>query len=214
MGGLFSRRRQHARRPVSEVPFTKDSSILIVGAGPAGIHMAHLLKLKGYTNVKVLEKEKKAGGKAKTLFLEETGDDPHDMGAAYMDMDYDHMRDLAEVYGTPLPIARTGDVSEVIAPELRKKVTPHVDPKKPIGPTQYMLYEEEVERIPKSCWCLPAFIEGPAVLAVVLRFLFFFFCFTFFTFSNSPPPSLKMTPDTTNSTRRSWASMSTACPLL
>ena len=186
MGGLFSRRRQHPRRPANDVPFNKDSSILIVGAGPGGIHVAHLLKLKGYTNVKILEKEKKAGGKAKTLFIDESGDVPQDVGASCLHVACDRMIKLAKEYGTTLTTDPASEIAEVVSPEVRKKLTPGVDPNKPIGPIQYMFDKEEVERIPKSCWCLPASIEGPTVLAAVLRFVCLC-CFVLFCFSLPTP---------------------------
>ena len=54
------------------IPFRKyipspkclNDRIGIVGAGPAGIHMAYLLKKKGFNNVVVLEKSKPIGGKS------------------------------------------------------------------------------------------------------------------------------------------------------
>ena len=43
-------------------PNGNDSRIGIVGAGAGGVHMAYLLKQKGFTNVTILEKSNRVGG--------------------------------------------------------------------------------------------------------------------------------------------------------
>ena len=43
-------------------PKTKNDSIVIVGADFTGIHMALLLKNRGFTNVQILERENRVGG--------------------------------------------------------------------------------------------------------------------------------------------------------
>eukprot|EP00924_Labyrinthula_sp_SR-Ha-C_P009130 snap_masked-scaffold_2-processed-gene-13.16-mRNA-1 protein AED:1.00 eAED:1.00 QI:0/-1/0/0/-1/1/1/0/1293 len=47
----------------------KDSKVLIVGAGPSGLHMAHLLVQKGLPaeNITILEKEDRHGGKSLSI---------------------------------------------------------------------------------------------------------------------------------------------------
>lgn len=42
--------------------------ICIVGAGAAGLSAAYFLRKKGYKNIIILEKEKQAGGKCRTIF--------------------------------------------------------------------------------------------------------------------------------------------------
>ena len=49
-------------------PKCLNSKIGIVGAGPSGVHMAYELKQKGYTDVTILERSNKIGGKAETFF--------------------------------------------------------------------------------------------------------------------------------------------------
>ncbi|KAK3735591.1 hypothetical protein QZH41_003621 [Actinostola sp. cb2023] len=56
--------------------------IAIVGAGLAGLHMAYLLKKKGFANVVVLEKENRTGGKL--LSVKHKGVF-HDLGACVME---------------------------------------------------------------------------------------------------------------------------------
>eukprot|EP00123_Amoebidium_parasiticum_P014945 comp22715_c0_seq1/m.35275 comp22715_c0_seq1/g.35275 ORF comp22715_c0_seq1/g.35275 comp22715_c0_seq1/m.35275 type:complete len:546 (-) comp22715_c0_seq1:611-2248(-) len=64
----------------NQPPFTEQSKILIVGAGPAGISMAHFLRKLGYRNVKILEKTNRIGGLAKTNMVNGVA---HEMGACY-----------------------------------------------------------------------------------------------------------------------------------
>eukprot|EP00093_Oithona_nana_P004323 04323.XXX_83947_85710_1 [CDS] Oithona nana genome sequencing. len=52
-------------------PKCLNSKIGIVGAGPSGVHMAYQLKQKGYTNVTILERSNRVGGKAETFFYRE-----------------------------------------------------------------------------------------------------------------------------------------------
>lgn len=59
--------------------------IAIVGAGLAGLHMSYLLKKKGFTNVVVLEKESRIGGKVMTKWIAGI---PHEMGAVYTGAHY------------------------------------------------------------------------------------------------------------------------------
>lgn len=61
-------------------------SIAIVGAGPAGVHMAMLLKKRGFTHVTLLEKASRPGGKSFTINYRGT---PHDMGTVYLSPDYE-----------------------------------------------------------------------------------------------------------------------------
>lgn len=56
---------------------------------PLGVHMAHLLKKKGYTNVTVLERGSEPGGRSLTLFVDSTGPlVPHEMGTVFMHPGY------------------------------------------------------------------------------------------------------------------------------
>jgi len=72
--GCFSCAPKKSTQPPAKepfvTPFNKDSRIIIVGAGPSGVHMAHLLMRNGYTNVTVLEKDAEVGGKSNTYYYE------------------------------------------------------------------------------------------------------------------------------------------------
>lgn len=110
------------RRPISDLK----AKIAIVGGGPAGIHMASLLKKRGYHRVTVLERSHRVGGKSMTLYreldnrgectqdpeagLEVTAADgrtciPHEMGTVYLSASYDRIRELVNDYGLERDIA-------------------------------------------------------------------------------------------------------------
>ena len=67
-------------------PKSYDDKIGIVGAGPAGIHMALLLKQKGFKSVEVLESSDRIGGKSYTVMHRNV---LHEMGTCYLSPDYD-----------------------------------------------------------------------------------------------------------------------------
>ena len=87
-------------------PSVKDK-IAIVGAGPAGIHMAYLLKKKGFQNVGVYEKTDRIGGKSLTVEHRNTF---HEMGTCYTQPDYDeNIIALAKEYGLWDPVELPSD---------------------------------------------------------------------------------------------------------
>lgn len=51
----------------SRLPHCRDARIVIIGAGPAGLHMAFQLKKRGYNEITILEKESRFGGKTVTV---------------------------------------------------------------------------------------------------------------------------------------------------
>lgn len=106
-------RRSESRR----VRPKKDARIAIVGAGPAGVHMAMELKKLGYTNVTLLELSDRVGGRAFTLYRDAEGKPcnqtkdsdtgrkrtdeciAHDMGASRLHSGYHTVRALVKEYG-------------------------------------------------------------------------------------------------------------------
>ena len=66
-------------------PKSKHDKIAIVGAGPSGIHMAYMLKKLGYTNLHILEKADRVGGKSTTIPHRGVN---HDIGTVYVGSDY------------------------------------------------------------------------------------------------------------------------------
>ena len=75
----------------------KADRICVVGAGPAGIHMALRLKQKGYSKVNILEKTFRVGGKCKDIMH---GGVPNPQGAIFAVASYfENLIPLAEEYG-------------------------------------------------------------------------------------------------------------------
>ncbi|XP_060072138.1 uncharacterized protein LOC132552011 [Ylistrum balloti] len=90
--------------PYIKGPEDIHAKIAIVGAGPAGVHMALKLKRNNFTDVTVFEKEEEVGGKSKTLLYRDV---VHEMGTCYTQPDYTELYDLLETYNAgnlrPLP---------------------------------------------------------------------------------------------------------------
>lgn len=74
----------------------KQDRVVIIGGGPAGIHMAHLLKSNGQRSVTVLEAESRLGGKSHTV---EAGGFSNEMGACYLSLTYRRLMELLEELG-------------------------------------------------------------------------------------------------------------------
>ena len=80
------------------------SNVCVIGAGPAGITMARLLRTRGYT-VTVLEKTDRVGGMCKSFAFTEPGRNltrDFDIGANYITKDYREVRRLADSLGFDL----------------------------------------------------------------------------------------------------------------
>jgi len=106
--------------------FSKDSRLVIVGAGPAGIHLAAELKKQGYSSITLLERTHRVGGKSLTLYRDEQGAecvqqrDPntrvvdttsciaHEMGTCFLHNGYHVVPKLLEEYGLTPPQAVVG----------------------------------------------------------------------------------------------------------
>ena len=66
-------------------PQSYNDRIGIVGAGSAGIHMALLLKQKGFKYAEILESSARIGGKSYTIMHRNV---PHEMGTCFLSLDY------------------------------------------------------------------------------------------------------------------------------
>ena len=83
-------------------PRSVNDKIAIVGAGAAGIHMAYLLKKKGFQNIVVYETTNRIGGKSLTVKHRNT---LHEMGTCYTHPDYEeNVIALAKEYGLWDPV--------------------------------------------------------------------------------------------------------------
>ena len=75
----------------------KAGRVCVVGAGPAGVHMALRLKEKGYTRVDLLEKTFRVGGKCEDIAH---GGVPNPQGGIFAVASYyENLIPLAERYG-------------------------------------------------------------------------------------------------------------------
>ena len=73
-----------------------DDKVCIVGAGPAGLHMALGLKDKGYQKVKIFEKTNRHGGKSLDVIIDGVY---RTLGTTYLTSDYaDNLLKLAKRY--------------------------------------------------------------------------------------------------------------------
>ena len=89
--------------PPKGIPFPKingplkDDHVCIVGAGPAGIHMAVRLKDRGYKKITIFEKSSRVGGKCYDVQHDEFY---QPLGATFLHVDYfDTVVKLANRYG-------------------------------------------------------------------------------------------------------------------
>ena len=80
------------------VAATQEKRIVIVGGGPAGVHMSACLAAKGYKNVTLLEAEAEVGGKSLTMYDPSQPDVPHELGTCYMSPGYTLIRNLLDEY--------------------------------------------------------------------------------------------------------------------
>jgi hypothetical protein len=73
--------------------------IAIVGAGPAGLTAAEVLRRRGYRDITVLERSPRAGGKCYSI---ERDGRSYELGAGIVADSSHFIRDLAEKYGIPM----------------------------------------------------------------------------------------------------------------
>jgi hypothetical protein len=88
----------------------RDSRILIVGAGPAGLCTAWYLKMAGFKHVQVFEKSPRLGGKCRSLTVEGQS---FDLGANYITSAYKRVRELAAHVGAGMYTERAGHTINV-----------------------------------------------------------------------------------------------------
>jgi phytoene dehydrogenase-like protein len=84
---------------------SRDSRIVIVGAGAAGICTAWYLKLAGFRRVKVLEQSPRLGGKCRSLTVD---GESFDLGANYVTSSYRRVREMAAHVGATMYTEKPG----------------------------------------------------------------------------------------------------------
>ncbi len=78
---------------------TANPTICIIGGGAAGLSAAYFLKSRGYTQVVVLEKEDRVGGKCLSLTVNGKS---FDLGANYITSSYENVMHLARKFGASM----------------------------------------------------------------------------------------------------------------
>ena len=124
----------------------KAGRVCVVGAGPAGIHMALRLKQKGYSKVNILEKTFRVGGKCRDIVH---GGVPNPQGAIFAASSYfENLIPLAKRFGVgelvkipPINVWATNSASdlgsklsvEAFMFETLKEITNSSSPKVNVG---------------------------------------------------------------------------------
>ena len=124
----------------------KTGRVCVVGAGPAGVHMALRLKEKGYTRVDLLEKTSRVGGKCEDIMH---GGVPNPQGAIFAASSYfENLIPLAKRFGVgelvkipPISVWATNSASdlgsklsvEAFMFETLKEITNSSSPKENVG---------------------------------------------------------------------------------
>lgn len=98
---------QNSRPKLERTPQLHDK-IVFVGAGPSSLHMAHLLHKRGFSNITILEKSDRYGGKTYTVPHSKHPDVQHEMGTCYLHKAYDVVRELASELGVAEEIPQEG----------------------------------------------------------------------------------------------------------
>jgi pyruvate/2-oxoglutarate dehydrogenase complex dihydrolipoamide dehydrogenase (E3) component len=82
--------------PSQKVRLNKATSrVVIIGAGPAGLHMAAELQKRGVQNVTVLERSARSAGKVETR---PSNGAIHEMGACWLATSYSYVREAIREY--------------------------------------------------------------------------------------------------------------------
>eukprot|EP00434_Breviolum_minutum_P000958 symbB.v1.2.000843.t1/scaffold37.1/size397765/15 len=148
---------------------SKDKRIVIVGGGPAGIHMSAILAAAGYKHVTLLEAENEVGGKSLTIFDPSEPDVPQEMGTCYLTPMYTLFRKVMNYYDPEngeIEFSGDREVFGVVVPDEEKRKY-----------TEGMSYGDWVnavaERIccPSWLWCCPDSCCCITVNAAFLKYL-------------------------------------------
>lgn len=177
MGSCCNNSESHAAVQKGSVFADKSKKIIIIGAGPAGIHMASLLTKAGFKNITLLEKSNRICGKSKT-FIDKYSI-PHELGTCYTHPQYHAIFDLLEEYDMSDELVGFSDRS-IITTELKKIGYKFVDEdgdgkfdeEQIIQPmSAWMLAKVEKNTLPEELHWIPDLLSGGiAMIDAVLRY--------------------------------------------
>jgi len=138
------------------LPPQKNNRVVIIGAGAAGVHMASLLKHRGFDKVTILEKTNRVGGKSYTVKEENI---PHEMGTCFAHCAYDRIFALNEKYGA----------SRVVKPNDRDIYTKGSKEPKLLEDWMY----DAVEKIMccADCSCCPDKLQGLSMFGALILYI-------------------------------------------
>ncbi|XP_061179497.1 uncharacterized protein LOC133188131 [Saccostrea echinata] len=108
MWHLWTKMRVSMGYPPIKGPRSVYDRIAIIGAGMSGVHMASLLKERGYKNIKVFEERQEVGGKAYSRFYRGVW---MEFGAAFLSEIYDQIVNLLERYNVGFTVVSKSPIS-------------------------------------------------------------------------------------------------------
>lgn len=154
------------RRP----PFKKTSKICVIGAGPAGIHMASLLKKSGIKNVAVLERSHRIGGKSHTVT--DVDGVPHEMGTCYLHSGYGPIKDLIKEYGAgkTRPLSDSDDNRDVLGADLADIDGDGHPDHVAVDFGDWVFSATEKQTLPKLLHWLPDKLQAVAIFGAIKRY--------------------------------------------
>ena len=152
---------------------SRNSRIVIVGAGPAGVHMASRLSKMGFSNTKVLERNPEGSfGKSHTYKHVETGDIPHEMGTCYLSASYKEIPKLFERYVGPDALIQPGGGPKGSFGTMHCR-GPKLDMEKgmvTVTTDEWLYANLERENFAKQLWILPDKLQAVAFVADTIKY--------------------------------------------
>uniref|UniRef100_A0A7S1PDG9 Amine oxidase domain-containing protein n=1 Tax=Vitrella brassicaformis TaxID=1169539 RepID=A0A7S1PDG9_9ALVE len=99
--------------PTADQNGVSDHEVCIIGAGPSGVGAAHHLVQKGYSNILMLEKLDRIGGKCRDIErVDNANGKPvnrtYPLGQIVIIRDYEEIRELADIYGQKFELFALG----------------------------------------------------------------------------------------------------------